>query len=142
MPSQAVSGYGTLLKRGDGGSPEVFSTMGEVKSISGPSMSVDEAEVTTHSSAASGAFREFRATLIDAGEIEFEINYVPADSTHVGLRNDLLNRTVRNFKIELPGAIQTISFAAFVKQAPYEFPTDDVIKQKVTLRITGAPVWS
>lgn len=140
--SNAISGYGSLLKRGDGATPEVFSNVGEVRSISGPSMEVSEEEVTTHASAAAGAFREFIATLIDAGQMEFEINYVPSDSTHVGLRSDLLGRVKRNFKLVLPGNIETISFTAFVKQAPYEFPTDGVIKQKVTLRITGAPTWS
>ena len=62
--SDAISGYGTLLKRGDGGAPEVFTTVPEVGSISGPSMETDEAEVTSHSSAASGAFKEFILTLL------------------------------------------------------------------------------
>jgi predicted secreted protein len=105
-------------------------------------MEVGEADVTTHSSAASGSFREFVATLIDAGTIEFEINYVPNDTTHTGIRTDLLNRRRGNWKIVLPGGLQTITFAAFVKSAPYEFPTDDVIKQKITLRVTGAPTWT
>lgn len=55
-------------------------------------MQTDEADVTTHSSAASGAFREFILTLIDAGTIEFDINYVPTDSVHIGIRNDFLGR--------------------------------------------------
>lgn len=142
MPTQAISGYGTLLKRGDGGSPETFTTVGEVRSIAGPSMETDEADVTTHSSAASGAFREFIMTLIDAGNVEFETNYVPTDPTHVGIRQDFLARTKRNWQIVLPGAIQTISFAAYVQSMPYEFPVDDAIMQKISLRCTGAPVWS
>lgn len=142
MPTQAISGYGTLLKRGDGGAPETFTTVGEVRSISGPSMETDEADVTTHSSAASGSFKEFIMTLIDAGSIEFETNYVPSDPTHIGIRQDCLARTKRNWQIVLPGGIQTISFSAYVKSMPYEFPTDDAITQKISLRITGAPVWS
>lgn len=142
MPTQAISGYGTLLKRGDGGAPETFTTVGEVRSVSGPSMETDEADVTTHSSAASGAFKEFIMTLIDAGSIEFETNYVPSDPTHVGIRQDFLARTKRNWQIVLPGAIQTISFSAYVKSMPYEFPTDAAITQKISLRITGAPTWS
>ncbi|MGL4296272.1 MAG: phage tail tube protein [Aestuariivirga sp.] len=142
MPSAAISGYGTLLKRGDGGSPETFSTVGEVRSISGPSIETDEIDVTTHSSAAAGAFKEFIMGLIDAGSVEFDINYVPSDPTHIGLRNDLLNRTKRNWQIVLPGAIQTISFAGYVKSAPFEFPTDDAIMQKISIRCTGAPTFS
>jgi predicted secreted protein len=142
MATQAISAYGTLLKRGDGGSPETFTTVSEVRSISGPSMETDEAEVTTHSSAASGAFREFILTLIDAGTIEFEINYVPTDPVHIGIRNDFLNRTKRNWQLVLPGNAQTISFAGYVKSAPFEFPVDDAITQKLTIRLTGAPTFS
>lgn len=142
MATAAISGYGTLLKRGDGGSPETFTTVGEVRSISGPSMETDEADVTTHSSAAAGAFREFILTLIDAGSVEFDINYVPADATHIGLRNDFLGRTKRNWQIILPGSIQTISFSGYVKTMPLEFPTDDAITAKISIRCTGAPTFS
>lgn len=142
MPTQAISAYGTLLKRGDGGGPETFSTVLEVRSISGPSMETDEAEVTTHGSAAAGNFREFILTLIDAGTVEFETNYVPSDAGHIGIRNDFLNRTKRNWQLVLPGAIQTISFTAYVKAMPFEFPVDDALMQKVTLRLTGAPTFS
>lgn len=142
MATQAISAYGTLLKRGDGGSPETFTTVPEVRSISGPSMETDEAEVTTHSSAAAGAFREFILTLIDAGQVEFDINYVPSDPVHQGLRSDFLARTKRNWQIVLPGSIQTISFAGYVKSMPFEFPVDDAITQKLTIRCTGAPTFS
>lgn len=142
MPSNAISAYGTLLKRGDGGSPETFTTVPEVRSISGPSMETDEADVTTHSSAASGAFREFILTLIDAGSVEFDINYVPSDPVHIGLRNDFLNRTKRNWQLVLPGAVQTISFAGYVKTIPFEFPVDNAVTQKLTIRCTGAPTFS
>lgn len=142
MATAAISGYGTLLKRGDGGAPETFNTVGEVRSISGPSMETDEADVTTHSSAAAGAFREFILTLIDAGSVEFDINYVPADATHIGLRNDFLGRTKRNWQIILPGSIQTISFSGYVKTMPFEFPTDDAITAKISIRCTGAPTFS
>lgn len=142
MPTAAISGYGTLLKRGDGGAPETFTTVGEVKGLSGPSMETDEADVTTHSSAASGAFKEFILTLIDAGSVDFETNYVPSDPTHIGIRQDFLARTKRNWQIVLPGAIQTISFNGYVKSMPYEFPTDGAIMQKISIRCTGAPAFS
>ncbi len=142
MASAAISAYGTLLKRGDGGSPETFTSVPEVRSISGPSMETDEADVTTHSSAAAGAFREFILTLIDAGTIEFDINYVPSDPVHIGLRTDFLARTKRNWQLVLPGAVQTISFAGYVKTMPFEFPTDGPVTQKLTIRCTGAPTFS
>ena len=120
MATAAISGYGTLLKIGDGGSPETFTTIGEVRSISGPSMETDEIDVTTHSSAAAGAFREFILGLIDAGSVEFDINYVPGDATHISLRTSFLARSLKNYQCVLPGAVQTISFAGYVKTMPFE----------------------
>ena len=142
MATQAISAYGTLLKRGDGGSPETFTTVPEVRSISGPSMETDEADVTTHSSAAAGSFREFILTLIDAGTIEFDMNYVPSDPVHIGIKDDFLGRTKRNWQLVLPGSVQTISFSGYVKTMPFEFPVDDAITAKVSIRLTGAPTFS
>jgi len=142
MATAAISAYGTLIKRGDSGSPETFTTVPEVRSIDGPSMETDEAEVTTHSSAASGAFREYILTLIDAGTLDFEINYVPSDPVHQGIRDDFLNRTKRNWQVVLPGAIQTISFTAYVRTMPLSFPTDDAITAAISLRLTGGPTFS
>lgn len=142
MSTQALSAYGTLLKRGDGGAPETFTTVPEVKSISGPSTETDEAEVTTHSSAAAGAFREFILTLIDAGSLEFDMNYVPTDVVQRGVRTDFLNRTIRNWQVVMPGNVQTISFAGYVKTFNFDFPTDDAITTKVSIRITGAVTFS
>lgn len=140
--SDAISAFGTLLKRGDGGAPETFTTVPEVGSISGPSMETDEEEVTTHSSAANGAFREYILTLIDAGTIEFPMNYVPGNSVHAAMRNDWLTRAKRNWKLVLPGSVETISFTAYIKTAPFEFPTDGPITQSLTLRLTGAVTFS
>lgn len=142
MASQAISAYGSLLKRGDGNVPEVFTTVPEVQSISGPSTETDEAEVTTHSSAADGAFREFILTLIDAGSIEFDINYVPGNAVHQGVRSDFQNRTKRNWQIVLPGNAQTISFTGYVKTFSMEFPTDGPVTASVSVRLTGAVTFS
>lgn len=142
MATQALSAYGTLLKRGDGGAPETFTAVPEVQSISGPSTETDEAEVTTHSSAAAGAYREFILTLIDAGSIEFEINYVPGDAVQQGVRSDFTNRTKRNWQLVLPGSVQTISFTGYVKTFNLDFPTDDAIKASVSIRLTGAVTFS
>lgn len=135
--SDAISAYGTLLKRGDGGAPETFTTVPEVRSISGPSTETDEAEVTTHSSAAAGAYREYILTLIDAGSIEFDINYVPSNVVHQGVLTDFQNRTKRNWQLVLPGNAQTISFTGYVKTFSLEFPTDDAVTASVSIRLTG-----
>lgn len=145
MPTQAVPAYGTLLKRGSSASGQAgpFVTIGEVKNISGPSTEVSTIDVTTHSSAVSGNYREFIPSLIDPGTIDVEMNWVPGDTTHANLWTDLQNRTKRDFQVLTPtnaGAASgsTQSFAAYVVGMPKEFPTDDVQSMTLSLRITGA----
>jgi hypothetical protein len=141
--SNAVSAYGTLLKIGDGGGTEVFTTLAEVKSIEGPTMETDIVDVTTHSSAASGAFREKLATLIDAGEVTFDLNFVPGDRQHTQLRTDQLARTKRNFEIWYPGSVSAdIEFQAVVTNFPLSFPVDGPMESSVTLTITQAPTFN
>ena len=146
MASQAIAGYGTLLKRGASASGSnndaSYATLGEVKNISGPSTQTSTIDVTTHSSAASGNYREFIPSLIDPGTIEVDMNWVHADATHKLIWTDLQNRTKRDWRIVVPptasAATCNMDFAAYVVGMPKEFPTDDVISSKISLRITGA----
>ena len=148
MPSAAIAAYGTLIKRGasaSGTSGNPMSTLGEVKSITGPSTDVSTIDVTTHSSASAGNYREFIPSLIDPGTIDVDMNWVPSDTTHSNLWTDLQQRTNRDFAIQCPpagggatGTSANITFAAYVVGMPKEFPVDDVMKSKLSLRITGA----
>ncbi len=144
MASNAIAAYGSLFKRGasdSGTTPQTYVTVGEVKNMSGPGREVSTLDVTTHSSAAQGPYREFIPSLIDAGEIEIEMNYVPTDSTHQGLQADLLNRTKRDFRIttapNAAGASQNIDFVGYVTGMPHEFPTDEVMSASVKIKISG-----
>lgn len=137
----AISGFGTLLKIGDGGGTEVFTTIAEVKDISGPSFSADTVELTTHSS--SGAWKEKLPTLLDAGEITLDINFIPTNATQsqsTGLLRDFKNRTKRNFQLVWPDVGGTTwAFSAYVTGFEPSAPVDDLLGASVTLTITGAP---
>lgn len=142
MATLAISGKGTLLKLGDGADPEVFTTIAEVKSIGGPSFSSDTIDVTSHSSP--GAYREFIASLIDPGELTFDVNFVPGHATHnaaTGLLFLFQNRTRRNYQFVLPDlAVTTWSIQGIVTGFQMNAPTDDVLGASITIKITGQPV--
>lgn len=148
--SNAIAAYGTLILRGasasGSGLTQPYATIGEVKNIKGPTMSTSVLDVTTHSSAASGNYREKVPSLIDPGTIEFELNYVPTDPTLVLLRADQQNRTKRDFKIrtaaDAAGASQNITFSGYVTDYPLAFPTDEVMSGSLTITITGAVLFS
>lgn len=146
MPSKAIPAYGTLLKRSTaaaGAATPAYVVLGEVKSIKGPSTDLSTIDVTTHSSAVDGNYREFIPSLIDGGTIEVELNWVPGDTSHIALWTDLNDRVKRDFMIEtVPSADVSpehaeITFQAYVTGFPMEFPTDDVQKATLTLKITG-----
>ena len=70
--TQAVSSNGTLLKMGDGGSPEAFTTIAEVLDITGPQLEAGTEEVTNQDSA---GWREYIVTLLSGGEVSFDVNW-------------------------------------------------------------------
>lgn len=139
--TNAISAFGTLLQIGDGGSPETFTTIAEVQDISGPSFSLDTAEVTSHGS--TGGWKEYIGTLLDGGEVSFDINFLPTETTHgyaSGLLKDMVNKTVRNFQIVFPDAASTTwTFAALITGFETSEPVGDQLSASVTLKITGQP---
>jgi len=139
--TSAISSFGTLLKIGDGLSPESFTTIAEVTDISGPGLELDAIEATSHSS--TGGYKEFIGGLLDGGEVSFEISFIPTNATHSytsGLIYALRNRTVRNFQLVFPNVgATTWAFAALVTGFEPKEPVDDKLSASVTLKITGQP---
>lgn len=136
-----ISSFGTLLKIGDGGGTEVFTTIAEVLDISGPSLALNTEETTSHSSP--GGWKESVATILEAGEVSFEVNFMPEHATHnasTGLIRDMVNRTKRNFRVVFPNTAQTTwTFPAFVTGFEPDAPVQGKLGAKVTLEIAGQP---
>src|ERR1700758_2601708 len=108
MASLAFAGRSSQLQRGDGASSEQFTTIAEIKKITRSGAKADLADVTNMDS---GAYREFLPTLLDAGEINFDGNYIPSDGTQQTLQSDFDGQIKHNWKIVLPGSRGFWSFA-------------------------------
>ncbi len=133
------SAKGTLLKIGDGTSPEEFTTIGQVRSIAGPTTSAIVQDVTTHSTA--GNWMEKLAVLIDPGTLSFPVNYDSADEAHAfvtGMWADMIALTERNFECLFAGSVGKLAFAAFFTSHGFDLPVDNVIQASIELTITGA----
>ncbi|MBW2084434.1 MAG: outer capsid protein Hoc [Deltaproteobacteria bacterium] len=140
--SNAISSFGTLLKIGDGAEPtENFTTIAEVLDITGPSLSLDTEDVTSHDS--TGGWEEHIGTILRSGEVTFDINYIPTHGTHdasTGLVADMMNRTLRNFQLVFPDAGQTTwSFSALVTGMEPSAPVAGRLQSSITLKISGQP---
>lgn len=137
MASQARSAYGTLLKRGDGQVPETFTAIAEVRDLSRTGPKQEKIDVTNHNQAATSRVMEFIMGLIDPGDVEMTLSWIPGNAGHRGMWDDLHAATLRNYKIELADQSETESFAAYVMEIGRDFPVDDVLSAEVTLGVTG-----
>jgi predicted secreted protein len=140
--TEAISSFGTLLKIGDGATPtENFTTIAEVQDISGPGLEQRTEEVTHHGS--TGGWVERIGTLLDAGEVGFDINFLPTHATQdpsTGLIADMKNRTKRNFQLVFPdGSSTTWEFTALVTGFEPDEPVEGKLSASVTLEVTGQP---
>ncbi len=135
-----IPGYGGILAMDDQQASS-FTNIAEVVSFSGPSLGADTEDVTHHESV--GAYREKVVTLLDAGQVTFDLNFLPAEATHNnvdGLLERYENRTVEDFRITWPDTGATVwLFTAFVVGFEPDDPVDGKLAASVTLEITGQP---
>lgn len=115
---------------------EVFTTVDGVKSLTGPSFSMETIDATHHTSASN--YREVLPSFLTGGEVSFDLLYDPGDSQHEGILTDFESRVLRNFQLVYPDAgNMTHSFAAYISGAEVTAPIDDALMLSVTLAITG-----
>ena len=50
MPTSGTAAFGTLLKLGDAGSPETFTTVAEITDLDGVDIKLDTDDATSHDS--------------------------------------------------------------------------------------------
>lgn len=139
--SNAIHAQGTLLQRGDGASPEVFTTVAEVGSISGPSLTADLIDVTNHSSPS--RFREYIQGLKDGGELTFDLNYQPTEATHnnaTGVLGDWNTGARKNYRLRFP-TTPTVDWLLPIIVTNFEMNADvaEQLKASVTMKVVSAP---
>ncbi len=137
----ALFAAGTLLKIGNGGTPETFATIAEITDISGPKMSLDTIDTTSHDSV--DGWKEYIGGLLSAGDVTFDVNFSPTNATHgytSGLIRDMVQRIKRSFQLVFPNPEHTTwSFTALVTGFDPKSPVEDALTASITLTITGKP---
>ena len=139
--TDAQSSFGTLIKIGDGGTPEVFTTIAEVKDISGPEVIRLMETVTHHSSP--GGFREQIPTTKEVGPLTFPVNWLPDNATHSfasGLLQDLNDGTLRNFQVVWSNVgTTTWLLPCIVAGLGPDAPVTGVLGAEITLEVARQP---
>lgn len=119
---------------------ETLSPVAYVSNISGPGLSADTEDVTTHDSA--GAWEEYVVTILRTGELSVDIVYDPQNATHdgtSGLVSHLESRLPVGFSVVFPAPV-TWAFAAVVTGFEPSAPHDGALTASVKLKLTGAPI--
>jgi predicted secreted protein len=133
--SNAIAGVGAQFKRGNGVSPETFTALAEVNSITGPGMTRDFIDVTSLDS--TGGYREFIGGFRDGGTVTLNMNFTL--SGYNKMLDDFQDEDSVNYQIVIPDTgATTLTFAAFVTDLPLSITPDDKVTIDVTLKITGA----
>lgn len=140
--AKKYAAVGTKLEIGNGdGPPETYTQLAEVRDISGPAVAVDTVETTSHSSP--NAWKEFVATLLDGGDVTFEINYDPAEATQKNAANGLIAnmvaKTLKDWKLILTDAANSaITFSGYIVEFSPSMAVKSNLTAKLKIRVTGA----
>lgn len=138
-------GSGVVTDQGptnlSGGVDEAFSTIAEVTGLSGPSLSLETIDATHMESP--NNFREMIPSLKSAGEVSFDLNFLPGNSSQQQITTDYLGRTLRNFELTWTDTGATKwAFSAYITAFEPSAAIDDKLSASVTLSISGAPNFS
>jgi len=139
--SNAKTAIGTQVKRGDGGTPETFTKIAEVRSVKGPSQDVNIIDVSNFDSA--GGYEEYAIGLKKGAALSCTVNLVPQDPVYKSLLSDYEARRIGNYQVILPDASSTTgSFTAFVSKLDRSLDVKSVMVVTIDLQITGAITWA
>lgn len=134
--TQARSGFGAKLARGDGATPtETFTNSVEVTGVSGGDFIQNTADAT-HMESPDG-YVEKIPTLREIGDWTINYNFLAGNPTQDGLRADNAAGVKRNFRVIIPGAGKRFEGAAYVKSVGQDIPLDNKMTSSVVLTPTG-----
>lgn len=110
----------------------------ELTSISGPSMTADAIDVSSHDSA--DQFSEFAACVKHAGEVSFAGNFDATDTNgQIAFEGDLVSGDSQAVHIIFPAAIAEWRFTGYPTAFSTSEPYDGKIDVTGTLKVTGKP---
>ena len=112
--------------------------IGQVRNISGPGTDATDVDTTTLDS--SSNFRTFVPSLIDPGEVSFQVAYSTTITSHLRLAEYHKNLSAKTFKAYHGSTTgDSDSFSAYVKSMGREIPLDDLITLDFSLKVSGLP---
>ena len=141
MTTAAKSAHATKVQYGDGGSPELFTTLAEVVEIEPPEQTATEIDATSHDSSSTEAIL---SSCVDNGEFNIDANFVN-DATDTAVRGKL-GGSASNWQLCFPNwgartATFTTTFATdIVTSASHGLTTGQPIRVSTSASDLPAPL--
>ena len=135
MPFGTIDTQGATFQREDLTlSPPTFVTVAGLVNIG--EVGVERSLIDTTNLAST--IREYKGAIPDGAEIDLDFQY-DASTQQVGLKADLDNNTVRQFKINIQDSpVKVFAFAGLVISWKISNPIDQVVPLTVRVKITGS----
>lgn len=133
MSADAEIGYGVLLKMLTATGPDVYTTLGKQKDISGISgFSVDVVDATDNESP--DVTEEVIPGIVRTNEITFQIEFDPLSATTALI--DASKRLLKTFRSVWPDG-RYVSFQGYITNFETDSPTEDKQTASVTIKRSG-----
>jgi Lambda phage tail tube protein, TTP len=148
----AQPAIGVKLYYGNGSSPESYTLVTNDSDLTGLSMSATIVDVTSHSSPAA-PWRQKIPTLLDPGDLQFKLFFLPGDSGHQQLLDFFATRGQTDgpspgagfpidWKLVFPDTNGTTwTFQGFITKFSTSNPVAGVIEAQIVITCTGNPAF-
>ena len=141
MAKKAAYGTALTMQRLQTGT---YVALTNLNDITGPEVSVEPIDVTTHDSA--DGFGESIPGLADGGEVSFEMQFDPSSVAHETLYADVAARQMHNWRLQLPGFASTtaggyVQFAGFLTKVGMGLPVKGSITAPISIKVSGKPTY-
>lgn len=115
-------------------------TVGEILSFSGFDGVAADIDISSLASSA----KEYRQGLQEYGDFTIEVNRDPDDAGQAEALAQRAAQTSSTCVLTLPDTVtlNVATFTAYVKSISTNGGVDDVVRGTITLKVTGAVVWS
>ena len=122
-----------------------FNPIGQVFSLSGPTLSADVVDVSAHDSP--GFYREFVNSFRDGGEVTIGLRWDPDLASHSELGNGLINLferdVINDYQITWPNAAADVwEFSAWVTGYEPTADFDAALEASVTFKLSTKPAFA
>lgn len=132
--SGGISGFGTTVLIATA-STGAYSAFGEIVSVSGPNISVEDIDLT-HMESPNTA-REHSPGLLEGGDVQLTINYVKSQATAIYA----LVQTSKWYQIKFADTANWVC-QGYANGHSQEIPNNDKIQTTLGVKFTGKPVFA